>query len=459
MAATSPPPARSAPSNSPPSPAPTGAANETRPQLQRVYGALFATTEELDAHFQRLEEAARRDHRRLGRQLGLFTFSDDVGPGLPLFLPKGETIRRAMEDYLRDLQVARGYQHVWTGHLAKGQLYQRSGHLAHYRDFMFPPMADGADEIFLKPMNCPSHMTLYNAALHSYRELPIRYAEFATLYRFEKSGELIGLTRVRALTQDDAHIFCNPSQLQDEFAAILDLVRTVLDTYGLSDYRVALSLPDAAGKYIDAPERWDEAVAALRQALTASGLAYDEVEGEAAFYGPKADFFARDVLGREWQLSTIQVDFIQPERLGCQYVGEDGARHTPVMLHRAITGTTERFLAILIEHYEGNFPAWLAPLQARLIPIADRHFDYARRVAAQLTAAGLRADIDDGGERMNAKIRTGQLEKIPYLLVVGDKEVAAETVAVRRRGVGNLGPVPLTDFQRDLLTEVREHRR
>ena len=433
--------------------------DETRPQLQRVYGALFATTEELDAHFQRLEEAARRDHRRLGRQLGLFTFSDDVGPGLPLFLPKGETIRRAMEDYLRDLQIARGYQHVWTGHLAKGQLYQRSGHLAHYRDFMFPPMADGADEIFLKPMNCPSHMTLYNAALHSYRELPIRYAEFATLYRFEKSGELIGLTRVRALTQDDAHIFCTPSQLQDEFAAILDLVRTVLDTYGLSDYRVALSLPDAAGKYIDAPERWDEAVAALRQALTASGLAYDEVEGEAAFYGPKADFFARDVLGREWQLSTIQVDFIQPERLGCQYVGEDGARHTPVMLHRAITGTTERFLAILIEHYEGNFPAWLAPLQARLIPIADRHFDYARRVAAQLTAAGLRADIDDGGERMNAKIRTGQLEKIPYLLVVGDKEVAAETVAVRRRGGGNLGPVPLTDFQRDLLTEVREHLR
>ncbi len=433
--------------------------DEKRPQLQRIYGALFATPAQLKAHFQRLEEAARRDHRKLGRELGLFIFSDDVGAGLPLFLPKGEIIRHTMESYMRDLQEASGHQHVWTGHLAKGRLYERSGHLANYRDLMFPPMVDGDTETFLKPMNCPSHMTLYNAQPHSYRDLPLRYAEFATLYRDEKSGQLIGLTRVRALTQDDCHIFCTPDQIQDEFALALSLVRTALDTYGLSDYRVALSLPGSDDKLNEEAEQWERAVEALRRALDASGLAYDEEEGEAAFYGPKADFFARDVLDREWQLSTIQVDFIQPGRLGCEYVGEDGARHTPVVLHRAITGTTERFLGILIEHYEGNFPAWLAPIQARLIPIADRHLPYARDVVARLRRDGLRADVDDGKERMNAKIRTGQLEKIPYLLIVGDKEIAANAVAVRKRGGQDLGIVPAQQFTADLQAEVRERRR
>ena len=433
--------------------------DEKRPQLQRIYGALFATPAQLKAHFQRLEEAARRDHRKLGRELGLFIFSDDVGAGLPLFLPKGEIIRHTMESYMRDLQEASGHQHVWTGHLAKGRLYERSGHLANYRDLMFPPMVDGDTETFLKPMNCPSHMTLYNAQPHSYRDLPLRYAEFATLYRDEKSGQLIGLTRVRALTQDDCHIFCTPDQIQDEFALALTLVRTALDTYGLSDYRVALSLPGSDDKLNEEAEQWERAVEALRRALDASGLAYDEEEGEAAFYGPKADFFARDVLDREWQLSTIQVDFIQPGRLGCEYVGEDGARHTPVVLHRAITGTTERFLGILIEHYEGNFPAWLAPIQARLIPIADRHLPYARDVVARLRRDGLRADVDDGKERMNAKIRTGQLEKIPYLLIVGDKEIAANAVAVRKRGGQDLGIVPAQQFTADLQAEVRERRR
>ena len=302
-------------------------------------------------------------------------------------------------------------------------------------------------------------MTLYNAQPHSYRDLPLRYAEFATLYRDEKSGQLIGLTRVRALTQDDCHIFCTPDQIQDEFALALTLVRTALDTYGLSDYRVALSLPGSDDKLNEEAEQWERAVEALRRALDASGLAYDEEEGEAAFYGPKADFFARDVLDREWQLSTIQVDFIQPGRLGCEYVGEDGARHTPVVLHRAITGTTERFLGILIEHYEGNFPAWLAPIQARLIPIADRHLPYARDVVARLRRDGLRADVDDGKERMNAKIRTGQLEKIPYLLIVGDKEIAANAVAVRKRGGQDLGIVPAQQFTADLQAEVRERRR
>ncbi|MEE9277186.1 MAG: threonine--tRNA ligase, partial [Dehalococcoidia bacterium] len=369
--------------------------DENRPQLQRVYGALFANREQLDAHFHRLQEAARRDHRKLGRELGLFTFSDDIGAGIPLFLPKGEIIRHTMEQFVRDLQTQRGFQHVWTGHLAKGQLYHRSGHLPNYQEFMFPAMVDGDTEIYLKPMNCPSHMVLYNAEFHSYRDLPLRYAEFATLYRYEKSGELTGLTRVRSVTQDDCHLFCTPAQVQSEFALCLDLVRITLDTYGLADYRVALSLPSDETPPIGTPEQWQQAVAALRQALDASGLPYDEEVGAAAFYGPKADFFARDVLGREWQLSTIQVDFIQPQRMGCQYVGEDGARHTPVVLHRAVIGSTERFLGILIEHYEGNFPAWLAPLQARLIPIADRHLDYARTVADRLAAAGLRADVDD----------------------------------------------------------------
>ena len=269
---------------------------------------------------------------------------------------------------------------------------------------MFPPMVDEETHYYLKPMNCPSHMTLYNTELHSYRELPVRYAEFATLYRYEKSGELSGLTRVRSLTQDDCHIFCSPEQVQKEFALALRLVRTALNTYGLSSYRVALSLPGEKGKFIDAPEKWGQAVVALRAALDASGLPYTEDEGEAAFYGPKADFFAKDVLGREWQLSTIQVDLIQPERLGCEYVGEDGERHTPVVLHRAITGTTERFLAILIEHYEGNFPAWLAPVQARLIPIADRHLAYGQEV---VDSAPLGGPTGRRGHRQRAYERQG----------------------------------------------------
>ena len=320
--------------------------DENNPQLQRVYGALFETQEELEEYERQLEEARKRDHRRVGRELGLFTFSDVVGQGIPLFLPKGETVRHLMESYVRELQERTGHQHVWTANVVKGQLYDRSGHREHYADAMFPPMVDGETEFLLKPMNCPSHMMLFNAEPHSYRDLPLRYAEFATLYRYEKSGELSGLTRVRSLTQDDGHIFCTPDQIQQEFALALSLIREVLATYGFSDYRVALSLPDTGGdsKFVDAPEQWEQAVTALRNAMEASGLEFNEEEGEAAFYGPKADFIAKDVLGREWQLSTIQVDFIQPGRLGCVYTGEDGKEHTPVMLHRAVTGATERFL-------------------------------------------------------------------------------------------------------------------
>ena len=327
--------------------------DENNPQLQRVYGALFETREELDEYERQLEEARKRDHRRVGRELGLFTFSDVVGQGIPLFLPKGETVRHLMEGYVRELQERAGHQHVWTANVVKSQLYERSGHREHYADAMFPPMVDGETEFLLKPMNCPSHMTLFNAEPHSYRDLPLRYAEFATLYRYEKSGELNGLTRVRSLTQDDIHVFCTPDQIQEEFALALSLVREALDTYGLSDYRVALSLPDTGGdgKFVDAPEQWEQAVTALRSAMEASGLEFAEEEGEAAFYGPKADFIAKDVLGREWQLSTIQVDFIQPGApwLRLYRRGREGAhpRDAPPGRHgrdRALPGRAHRAL-------------------------------------------------------------------------------------------------------------------
>ena len=436
--------------------------DETRPQLQRVYGALFATREELDAHFQRIEEAQRRDHRKLGRDLGLFAFSELVGAGVPLLLPDGAIIRQEMETLIRELQEARGYQEVWTGHVARGELFRRSGHLENYADVMYPAMREDPDDedpeaYYLKPMNCPVHMTLYNHTLHSYREFPLRYAEYTTLYRYEKSGQLSGLTRVRSLTQDDCHIFITPEQISDEVSRVLELVQTLFETYGMPNFRYELSLPGESGKYVDDPDAWQTAVTALRSALDTAGIDYVEQEGEAAFYGPKADLFVSDAMGREWQLSTIQLDLIQPERLGCVYVAEDGERRTPVVIHRAIHGSFERFLGILIEHYAGNFPLWLAPVQARCIPIADRHQDWAREVAADLRAAGLRVDVDDGNERMQAKIRNGQKRKIPYLLVIGDREVDARAAAVRVRSGDDLGAKSLDEI-RALLTDLRRRR-
>ena len=433
--------------------------DEHRPQLQRVYGVLFPTQEKLDNHLTMLEEARKRDHRRLGRELGLFAFSDDVGAGIPLFLPAGEMVRHTMESYVREVQTRYGYQHVWTAHVAKAELFKKSGHWDHYLDAMWPPMVDEDEMYMLKPMNCPSHMTLYNTQMHSYRELPLRYAEFATLYRYEKSGELSGLTRVRALTQDDCHVFCTPDQIQEEFGRALAVIREVMGAYGFSDYYVRLSLRDPSDdKYVQDDERWSRAEQALQDALDASGMSYVPAIGEAAFYGPKADFMARDALGREWQLSTIQVDFIQPARLGCEYIGEDGAAHTPVMLHRAVTGSTERFLAMLIEHYGGAFPTWLAPVQAIVIPIADRHVEFARSVESRLKKAGIRVQVDDRSERMNAKIRHAQMQKIPYMLVVGDKEIEADAAAVRLRDGENLGALPVADVVARICEEIETKR-
>ena len=421
--------------------------DEKRPMLQRIYGTAWNSAKELEEYLWRLEEAKKRDHRKLGKELGLFHFSEDIGPGLPLFTPRGEMIRHLMEEYVRDTQTRYGYQHVWTGHLVKEDLYKRSGHYDNYKDVMFPPMVDENITFRLKPMNCPSHMTLFREmGTHSYRDLPLRLSEFATLYRYEKTGELTGLTRVRALTQDDCHTFCTPEQIESEFALSLRLIQEVLGRYRFTDYRVRLSLRGTQGKYVADDDKWEKATSALRAALDQSGLEYEPVEGEAAFYGPKADFLAKDVLGRQWQLSTIQVDFIQPSRLGLEYIGEDGQVHTPVVLHRAVMGTTERFLAVILEHFAGALPVWLSPVQAMLIPIADRHAEYARKVEAQLKEAGMRVEIDARAERMNAKIRDAQMQKIPYMLVMGDKEAAAGAVAVRLRSGEDKGAIAVEQF-------------
>jgi threonyl-tRNA synthetase len=427
--------------------------DEHRPMLQRIYGTAWFTQEELDQYLWRLEEAQKRDHRKLGRELKLFIISDEVPAGVPLFLPNGETLRHQMESYVRETQEKYGYQHVWTSHLGKVKLYKTSKHWYNYRQDMFPVM-QGEQELseddayVLKPMNCPHHITLYKSQMHSYRELPIRYAEFATLYRYEKAGVLTGLARVRSLTQDDAHVFMRPDQIQEEFDRAVNLTQEVFNTYGLTDYWIRLSLRDPQKKeeYVGSDEVWEAAESSLRNALENRNIEYKEAIGEAAFYGPKMDFMVRDALGREWQCSTIQLDFVQPENFQLEYVGEDGQPHRPVMIHRAVTGSTERFMAMLIEHYAGAFPVWLAPVQAMIIPIADRHQEYASKVLDALKAAGVRAEVDTRSERMNAKVRDAQLQKIPYMLVVGDKEAANNAVAVRLRTNENLGATPLADF-------------
>ncbi len=425
--------------------------DERRPMLQRIYGTAWFTQEELDQYLWRLEEAMKRDHRKLGRELKLFIMSEDVPAGVPMFLPRGEMLRHQMESYVRETQEKYGYQHVWTSHLGKVRLYKTSKHWYTYRDNMFPIMKGEQelaedDAYILKPMNCPHHIVLYKSQMHSYRELPVRYAEFATLYRYEKAGTLTGLARVRSVTQDDAHVFMRPDQIQEEFNNAVNLTLEVFETYGLTDYWIRLSLRDPQKKeeYIGSDEVWDTAEAALRGAVEGKNITYEEGIGEAAFYGPKVDFMVRDALHREWQCSTIQLDFNQPENFELEYIGEDGQAHRPVMIYRAVTGSTERFMAMLIEHFAGAFPVWLSPVQAMIIPIADRHQEYAHKVLETLKVAGIRAEVDIRGERMNAKICDAQLQKIPYMLVVGDKEAAADAASVRLRTNVDLKSMPLT---------------
>ena len=421
--------------------------DEKNPQLQRIYGTAWHNKAELDDYLRRLEEARLRDHRRLGKQLSLFHISPLVGSGLPLWLPKGAVLRETLENFLRQAQLARGYLPVITPHIGNLELYKTSGHYPYYKDSQYTPIKVDEEEFLLKPMNCPHHIEIYRSEPRSYRDLPYRLAEFGTVYRYEKSGELTGLTRVRGFTVDDSHLFVAPEQLEEEFIAVVDLIQYVFSTIGFSDFRARLGTNDpASDKYAGEPEMWARGIAAIRAAADKLGLNYTVEEGEAAFYGPKLDFIFRDVLKREWQLGTVQVDFLLPERFGLEYTGEDGRPHRPVMIHRAPFGSMERFVGILIEHFNGAFPLWLAPVQATVVPIADRHVEYAHQAGAELKAAGLRVTVDDSNERMNKKIRAAQLQKTPYMLVVGDKEMEAGAVAVRTRNEEDRGAQPLADF-------------
>jgi threonyl-tRNA synthetase len=423
--------------------------DEHRPMLQRLYGTAWFTQEELDAYLERLEEAKKRDHRKLGKDLDLFMISEEVGAGLPLWLPKGATVRRLLEEYILGVEREQGYQHVYTPHLAKLDLYKTSGHWYHYKDTMYPPMEmESGEELVLRPMNCPHHIQIYKQKTRSYRDLPIRIAELGTMYRLEKSGELAGLSRVRAMTLNDAHIFCTPEQMLPEFIKVVRLIQDVYKVMGFEQYSYRLSLrdPNDKEKFVDNEVMWQQSEAALRQALDQLGVDYYEGIGDAAFYGPKLDVQVANVLGKDETISTVQLDFTLPERFELEYIGEDGQAHRPVMVHRGVISTLERFMAFLIENYAGNFPVWLAPVQAVVIPIADRHLAYAEEVAGKLRAAGMRVEVDSRSERMNAKVRDAQLQKIPYMLVVGDREAANGAVSLRLRSNENIGAIPLAAF-------------
>jgi threonyl-tRNA synthetase len=431
--------------------------DENRPQLQRIYGTAWNNKEELEAYLQRLEEARERDHRRLGKQLGLFHISPLVGSGLPLWLPKGAILRETLEKFLRDAQVERGYLPVITPHIAKIDLYMTSGHYPYYKASQYAPIDVDGDRFLLKPMNCPHHIEIYRSEARSYRDLPLRLAEFGTVYRYEQSGELTGLTRVRGFTVDDSHLFVTPDQLEEEFIHVVELIQYVFEAMGFQDFRARLGTNDPdSDKYAGTPDMWERGVRAIRNAVDRLGLNYTVEVGEAAFYGPKLDFIFRDVLKREWQLGTVQVDFLLPERFELEYVGADGEKHRPVMIHRAPFGSMERFVGILIEHFNGAFPLWLAPVQAIMIPITDRHVDYCRQVAAELRAAGLRVEVDDSGNRMSAKIRDAQLQKIPYMLVVGDREVESSAVSVRTREEEDRGAMLVSEFKKSAVERIRE---
>lgn len=422
--------------------------NEKNPQLQRVYGTAFFSKKDLDEYLERIEDAKRRDHRRLGKELELFTVSDEVGAGLPLWLPKGSTIRRLLEEYILDLERRNGYEHVHTPDLAKVDLYVRSGHWAHYKDSMFPPMKLENEEMVLRPMNCPHHILIYESKMRSYRDLPVRLAELGTMYRYELSGALSGLSRVRCMTLNDAHIFCSPDQIKEEFSGVMRLVEQAYRDLGITKYSYRLSLRDPANKekYVDNDAMWELGENVLREAMDGLGLKYKEAKGEAAFYGPKLDIQLADVMGHEETYSTIQLDFHLPNQFELEYTGADGQPHRPVMIHRGVISTMERMTSYLIELYAGAFPLWLAPIQIGLVPISEKHAAYAAKVEAALKDAGLRIETDARNEKMNAKIRDFALQKTPYILVFGDKEEATGTVNVRTRGTQEQRSMGLDEF-------------
>ncbi|WP_414584359.1 threonine--tRNA ligase [Scytonema sp. PCC 10023] len=427
--------------------------DETKAQLQRIYATAWETPEQLAEYKRRKEEAQRRDHRKLGKELGLFIFSDLVGPGLPLWTPKGTLLRSLLEDFLKQEQIKRGYQQVVTPHISRVDLFKTSGHWQKYKEDLFPMMAEDEEAaaheqgFVLKAMNCPFHIQIYKSELRSYRELPMRLAEFGTVYRYEQSGELGGLTRVRGFTQDDAHLFVTPEQLDSEFLNVVDLILSVIKTLQLGNFKARLSFRDPkSDKYIGSDEAWNKAENAIRRAVETLGMDHFEGIGEAAFYGPKLDFIVRDALDREWQLGTVQVDYNLPERFELEYVAEDGSRKRPVMIHRAPFGSLERLIGILIEEYAGDFPLWLAPEQARLLPVGEAQLDFAKDVAAKMRAIGIRAEVDTSGDRLAKLIRNAEKEKIPVMAVVGAKEVETNTLSIRTRASGELGTVPVAEI-------------
>ncbi|MCE5198578.1 MAG: threonine--tRNA ligase [Armatimonadota bacterium] len=429
--------------------------DEHNAMLQRIYGTAFATQEDLDAHLARLAEAEKRDHRKLGRELDLFSLQEEAGPGLVFWHPKGALVRKLIEDYWRNEHLGNGgYELVFTPHIARQDLWKTSGHLDFFTDNMYQPMEVEGQPYLIKPMNCPFHLLIYKSKVRSYRELPIRWAELGTVYRYERSGVLHGLMRVRGFTQDDAHIICTREQLDSETKRVLNFVLGVLKKFGFSEYEIYLSTRPE--KSVGEDDVWEHATTALREALEAAGLEYKIDEGGGAFYGPKIDVKIKDAIGRVWQCSTIQVDFNEPERFDITYVGQDNQQHRPIMIHRALFGSLERFMGVLIEHYAGAFPLWLAPVQAVVIPIADRHNEYAQKVVARLRAEGLRVDIDDRNEKTGYKIREAQVQKIPYMLVVGDREAEADAVSVRSRAEGDKGAVPVDQLISELKSELAE---
>ncbi len=432
--------------------------DEKRKQLTRIYGITFPKKKDLTDYLELLEEAKKRDHRKLGKELELFTFSDRVGKGLPLWLPKGAMLRERLENFLKKVQKQYGYQPVITPHIGQKELYVTSGHYAKYGQDSFQPIHTPAEgeEFLLKPMNCPHHCEIYRAAPHSYKELPIRYAEFGTVYRYEQSGELHGLTRVRGFTQDDAHIFCMPSQVKEEFKKVMDIIDLIFKALDFKEVMVQISLRDKINreKYIGSEENWEMAENAIREVAEERGIPAVVVYGEAAFYGPKMDFMVKDAIGRKWQLGTIQVDYNLPERFDLEYIGEDNEKHRPVMIHRAPFGSMERFVAVLIEHCGGNFPLWLAPDQLIILPISEKYQKYAEKVLSLLENADIRAQIDLRSEKTGRKIRDAEMKKIPYMLVVGEKEEETNTVSVRKHGQGDLGSMSIEAFAEQIKRET-----